>query len=346
MSFNPAESTHLVAAGTTINILYLPRGDNYKFPFKAGTGQLTAFNTEHWTQRISISGGFNLYCWGRLRLGSLSRCSVILKCEGTRIIFVAWRILNCHCPASNYTPLLTSCSSPFSRREPSTAGYRRLVYRRSRFHIAWRRARQTSSEMQSRTNETRWRNNSLNQARPIVHELFLSLEEFAIGCTKRMKIATKVCVDGVHPVATVERTEEQIVSVEVPAGAKDGTRLVVPFAGNKEPGIIPGDVIFVIREREHALFRRDDENNLIYKARISLQEALTGCDILIQLPCGETLNLGTTDVISHGTCKKIPGKGMPRDGGNRGDLFVLFSVIFPVNLTEEQKCAISSILSD
>lgn len=202
--------------------------------------------------------------------------------------------------------------------------------------------------MQSRRNETRWRNINLDQARPIVHELFLSLEEFAIGCTKKMKIATKVYGDGdgEHPVAVLERTEEQIVSVEVPAGAKDGTRLVVPFAGNKTPGIIPGDVIFVIREREHAVFSRDDENNLIYKARISLQEALTGCDILIQLPCGEILNLGTTDVISHGTCKQIPGKGMPRGGGNRGDLFVLFSVIFPVNLTEEQKCLIRSILSD
>lgn len=160
-----------------------------------------------------------------------------------------------------------------------------------------------------------------------------------------MRIAANV-YESLQPVAVVERTEEQIVSVEVPAGAKNGTRLVVPFAGNREPGIIPGDVIFVIREREHAFFSRDDENNLIYKAKISLQEALTGCDLLIQLPCGETLNLGTTDVISHGTCKRIPGKGMPRVGGDRGDLLVRFSVVFPVNLTEEQKCAISSILSD
>lgn len=177
---------------------------------------------------------------------------------------------------------------------------------------------------------------------PIVHDIFLSLAELSTGCAKRMKIAAKVF----NKDCVVERTEEKIVRIEVEAGAKDGTKLVVPYAGNKRPGTIPSDVIFVIRERQHPCFTRDDKNNLIFKVNISLREALTGCNIQIPLLCGESLSLSTEDVVSHGTCKTIPGKGMPRAGESPGDLLVHFSVAFPEELTEQQKDAISSILPD
>ena len=183
---------------------------------------------------------------------------------------------------------------------------------------------------------------TLQRDDPIVHEIFLSLVEISTGCVKRMKIAAKVFDKDF----VVQRTEERIVRIEVPAGARDGTRLVVPYAGNKRPDTIPSDVVFVIREREHPSFARDEKNNLIYKVNISLREALTGCNIQIPLLCGESLNLSTDDVVSHGTCKRIPGKGMPRRGECPGDLLVHFSVAFPEELTEQQKDAISTILPD
>lgn len=184
-------------------------------------------------------------------------------------------------------------------------------------------------------------NSSSYRDNPILHEIFLSLEQLSSGCTKNMRIAAKVF----NKDAEVERIEERIVQFAVPAGAKDGTRVIIPSAGNIKPGKIPGDVIFVIREREHASFSRDEENNLIHNVSITLREALTGCNIEMMLPCGESLSLCTSDVITHGICKRIHGKGMPRGGKNRGDLLVKFSVIFPLDLTEEQKGEIRSILS-
>lgn len=178
--------------------------------------------------------------------------------------------------------------------------------------------------------------------KPVVHEIFLSLEEISRGCTKRMKIATKVFDDDY----SIIRTDEKIVKMDVPAGSKDGTKIIIPCAGDIKPGIIPGDVIFVIRERQHPYFTRDDENNLIYKVDINLRESLTGCNINIPLLNGESLTLSTQDVVSHGTRKRISGKGMPRGGGSRGDLLVDFSVNFPVDLTEKQKEKISLILPD
>lgn len=178
--------------------------------------------------------------------------------------------------------------------------------------------------------------------KPVLHEVFLTLEELSRGCTKRMKIAAKVFNDDFR----IIRMDEKIITMDVAAGSKDGTKIVVPSAGDVKPGIIPGDVIFVIRERQHPCFTRDDENNLIYKVEISLREALTGCNINIPMLNGEFLTLSTQDVVCHGARKRISGKGMPRGGGNLGDLLVEFAVSFPVELNETQKESINSILPD
>ena len=178
--------------------------------------------------------------------------------------------------------------------------------------------------------------------KPVIHEIFFSLEELSRGCTKKMKIAAKVFDNDF----CIIRTDEKIVKMSVPAGSKDGTKIIVPSAGDKKPGVIPGDVIFVIRERPHPSFTRDDENNLIYKVEITLREALTGCTINIPLLNGESLALSTQDVVRHGTKERIAGKGMPRGGGSNGDLLVEFSVIFPAELDENQKDRINLILPD
>lgn len=196
--------------------------------------------------------------------------------------------------------------------------------------------------MNKQTRSRSYRREPYSRDKPVIHEIFLSLEEISRGCTKRMKIAAKVFADDF----SIVRVEERIVRMDVPAGSQDGTKIVVPSAGDVKPGIIPGDVIFVIREREHPCFTRDAENNLLFKVDITLREALTGCNVNIPLLNGESLTLSTQDVVCHGTRKRIPGKGMPREVGNPGDLLVEFSVVFPAELTEKQKDKISSILPD
>ena len=193
-------------------------------------------------------------------------------------------------------------------------------------------------ESQSR----KYQRNAFFHDKPVIHEIFLSLEELSRVCTKRMKIASKVFDDKY----SIIRTDEKIIKMDVPAGSKDGTEFIIPYAGDKKPGIIPGDVVFVIRERQHPYFTRDGENNLIYKVEINLREALTGCNISIPLLNGQSLTLSTQDVVCHGTRKRIPGKGMPRGGGSQGDLLVDFSVVFPAELTEKQKEKINSVLPD
>ena len=68
------------------------------------------------------------------------------------------------------------------------------------------------------------------------------------------------------------RTLEEILTIEIKPGWKRGTKITFPEKGNEEPGIIPADVIFVIEEKPHALYKRDG-NDLVVNQEITLLEA-------------------------------------------------------------------------
>ena len=80
--------------------------------------------------------------------------------------------------------------------------------------------------------------------------------------------------------------------------------------GNEMPGTCPADVIFVISEKRHPLFRREGDD-LEITVEIPLVNALTGCDISIPLIGGESMILTIDEIIYPGFEKIIKGQGMP-----------------------------------
>lgn len=102
---------------------------------------------------------------------------------------------------------------------------------------------------------------------PVVHELRVSLEEVMSGCTKKMKISRKrLNADG-----RTTRTEDKILAVDIKRGWKEGTKITFPGEGDETPSNIPADVVFVVKDKPHAVFRRDG-SDIIYPAKISLRE--------------------------------------------------------------------------
>ena len=66
--------------------------------------------------------------------------------------------------------------------------------------------------------------------------------------------------------------------------------------GNEMPGTCPADVIFVISEKRHPLFRREGDD-LEITVEILLVKALTSCDISIPLIGGESMILTINEII-------------------------------------------------
>ncbi|KAJ1388131.1 HSP40/DnaJ peptide-binding [Sesbania bispinosa] len=175
---------------------------------------------------------------------------------------------------------------------------------------------------------------------PIERKLECTLEELCYGCKKKVKITRDVLTDTGGIVQ-----EEELLTIKVQPGWKRGTKITFEGKGNERPGAYREDIIFIISEKRHQLFRREGDD-LELGVEIPLLKALTGCKILVPLLGGEQMHLTVDDIICPGYEKMIPGQGMPisGQGGKRGNLRITFLVEFPKQLTDNQRSEVVGIL--
>lgn len=140
--------------------------------------------------------------------------------------------------------------------------------------------------------------------------------------------------------------ETEILTIVVKPGWKKGTKIKFPDKGNEQVNQLPADLVFVIDEKPHDLFKRDG-NDLITSRRVTLAEAIGGTTVNINTLDGRNLPVGVTEIVSPGYEFVVPGEGMPiaKEPRNKGDLKIKFDVQFPVRLTTEQKSALKRVLA-
>lgn len=129
------------------------------------------------------------------------------------------------------------------------------------------------------------------------------------------------------------RTEE----IQVPAGIEDGQRLRVVGVGHAgQPGASAGDLYVEVSVAEDERFHREG-TELINVVSIPATEAMLGATITVPTLDGEQeieLAAGT----QPGDEEILRGAGLPRLGSRRrGDQRVIFEVVVPSNLSEEQR---------
>merc|ERR1712107_723573 len=150
-------------------------------------------------------------------------------------------------------------------------------------------------------------------------EIFVSIEEIATGCEKKMKISRKVIrQDGTRTM------EDKVLKIVVKPGWKAGTKVTFAKEGDQIPGKIPADIAFIIKDKPHPLFSRDGVN-LKYTYKIPLRESL--CGTVVQVPTLEGTKVGincTGEVLKPTTTKRLQGYGLPlpKEPNKRGDLIV------------------------
>lgn len=141
------------------------------------------------------------------------------------------------------------------------------------------------------------------------------------------------------------KTVEETLKIDILPGWKKGTKITFPEKGNHELGATPPDLIFIVDEKPHPIFKREG-NDLLVLQTLTLLEALTGKTRNIKTLDGRNLNVPETDIIRPGHEVVIPNEGMPnsKDSSKKGDLKVRFDVKFPIRLTEDQKSHLTSVL--
>lgn len=141
--------------------------------------------------------------------------------------------------------------------------------------------------------------------------------------------------------------ERKILEVSVDKGMEDGQKVTFSGEGDQEPGLEPGDIIIVLDEKAHPLYKRNGQD-LIMKMDISLTEALTGLKKAVLTLDERTLVIQTVrgEVIKTGDLKMVRGEGMPqyRNPFEKGRLIIQFNVIFPASLEPSIAEALAGIL--
>jgi molecular chaperone DnaJ len=153
------------------------------------------------------------------------------------------------------------------------------------------------------------------------------------SCGGEGRIITKKCT---HCQGNGVVRDEEIISLNIPAGVAEGMQLSLSGKGNAGArGGIPGDLIVLVEEEKHPELERDG-NNLIHNLFISFPQAALGAQIEVPTIDGKArmkINPGT----QSGKVLRLKGKGLPSvNSYGTGDLLVNINVWTPKNLTKEE----------
>ncbi|HEX5656331.1 MAG TPA: DnaJ C-terminal domain-containing protein [Polyangiales bacterium] len=124
-----------------------------------------------------------------------------------------------------------------------------------------------------------------------------------------------------------EGTNSRTIRVRIPAGVEDGGKVRLRGQGAAAGTAMAGDIVLTVRVGEHKLFRRDGED-LHLEVPVTLGEAWNGASVKVPTPDGE-VSLKLPARVQSGGKLRLKGKGMPKRGGGRGDLFAHVQVRLP-----------------
>jgi curved DNA-binding protein len=123
---------------------------------------------------------------------------------------------------------------------------------------------------------------------------------------------------------------DEAVSVRIPAGAHEGSRVRISQQG--APGAAggpAGDLILTIHVTPHPLFKREGDD-LYLDLPVTIGEAYRGGKIKIPTPAGE-VTLKVPPRTQSGQVTRLRGKGVARKGKEAGDLYVKFVIHVPTS---------------
>ena len=134
------------------------------------------------------------------------------------------------------------------------------------------------------------------------------------------------------------------ICITIPAGIENGQ--VIKLKGHGAPGTNggpAGDLYITFIILPNADFKRLG-NDLYTKATIDLYTALLGGETTVDTLKGK-VKLKVNPETQYGTKIRLKGKGFPvyKKEGETGDLYVVYEIKLPVNLTEQQKALVTEL---
>ena len=164
---------------------------------------------------------------------------------------------------------------------------------------------------------------------------FFTLERTCPGCQGRGQVIDNPCpsCSGSGRV-----TRERALSVNIPPGVEDGTR--IRLAGEGEAGVRggpAGDLYIFLSISSHPFFQREGAD-LHCRVPISMVAAALGGDFEVPTIKGDNTRVKVPEGTQSGRRFRLQGKGMPvLRSKQTGDMYVQIVIETPQKLTKRQR---------
>ena len=157
-------------------------------------------------------------------------------------------------------------------------------------------------------------------------------------------IGEGIIIKGNLKESEIKQEKELNVKLDIPKGISNNHRITLKGNGEqpKHHRHIAGDLIFIIKVRDHNTFAREN-NNLVYRNRVSFIDAVCGKTLDIDILGIDSIQIDTGNVfgiIKPNFRYPFQKKGLPIEGTDgRGDLFIMFDIDYPT-LNEHKRISL------
>jgi molecular chaperone DnaJ len=164
---------------------------------------------------------------------------------------------------------------------------------------------------------------------------FFLIERPCVTCGGRGRVVRnpcRICAGN----GTVQR--ERTLSVQIPAGVEDGTRIRLQGEGEAGPSGAPaGDLYVHVAIRPHDLFQRDGAN-IVFRMPVRMTQAALGGDVEVPVIDGSRTAVKIPPGTQTGDQFRVRGKGFSvLRSAQRGDMYIQVVVETPQHLTKRQR---------
>ncbi len=157
-------------------------------------------------------------------------------------------------------------------------------------------------------------------------------------CAGRGRVPKEKCLE-CKGLGVVRREED--ITIAVPAGINNGEMIRITGGGEAVQGGISGDLYVKVHVKQDKNFRKEG-SDLIMPLSIKLSEAVLGCSKTIETLDGD-MTLKIPQGVTFGERLRIKDKGVPKQSGTRGDLYVILNIQIPNKLSKNAKKAFETL---
>ena len=192
------------------------------------------------------------------------------------------------------------------------------------------------------------RTRAAERGEDLITAVRLSLRDVLSGVTQRIQLTEPIPCSGCQGTGRVSRrpcpecggagrkSDTRMIDVKIPAGIQDGKRIRVPGKGAPASGNgRRGDLFLNVEVSAHPVFTRTGAD-LEAVLPVWPWEAALGAEVTAPT-LGDPIKVRVPPGSQSGNKLRIKGKGLPADGGARGDLYFILQIVMPSPLSDHER---------